>query len=54
MLATADLFPCQSSNFIVLFVALETVALVFYPLVAYNRNSTKSLEAGIKYLVLEL
>jgi len=52
MLATAGLMIlCQSSNFIVLFVALETVALAFYPLVAYNRNSTKSLEAGIKYLV---
>ena len=52
MLATAGLMLlCQSSNFIVLFVALETVALAFYPLVAYNRNSTKSLEAGIKYLV---
>ena len=34
-----------------LFVALETVALAFYPLVAYNRKSTKSLEAGIKYLI---
>jgi NADH-quinone oxidoreductase subunit N len=34
-----------------LFVALETVAICFYTLVAYNRNSSKSLEAGIKYLV---
>ena len=52
MLATAGLMLlCQSTNFIVLFVALETVALAFYPLVAYNRKSTKSLEAGIKYLI---
>ena len=52
MLATAGLMLlCQSTNFIVLFVALETVALAFYPLVAYNRGSTKSLEAGIKYLL---
>lgn len=52
MLATAGLMLlCQSSNFIVLFVALESVAIAFYPLVAYNQNSTKSLEAGIKYLV---
>jgi NADH-quinone oxidoreductase subunit N len=52
MIATAGLMLlCQSSNFIILFVALETVALAFYPLVAYDRNSAKSLEAGIKYLV---
>ena len=52
MLATAGLMIlCQSTNLIVLFVALETVALAFYPLVAYNRDSIKSLEAGIKYLI---
>ena len=34
-----------------LFVALETVAVCFYTLVAYNRESAKSLEAGIKYLI---
>ena len=52
MVATAGLMLlCQSNNFIVLFVALETVALAFYPLVAYNTNSEKSLEAGLKYLI---
>lgn len=52
MLATAGLMLlCQSSNFILLFVALETVAIAFYPLVAFNRSSPKSLEAGIKYLI---
>ncbi|MDA7756399.1 NADH-quinone oxidoreductase subunit N [Opitutales bacterium] len=52
MLATAGLMLlCQSANFIVLFVALETVALAFYPLVAFDRSSSKSLEAGIKYLI---
>ena len=52
MLATAGLMLlCQSSHFLMLFVALETVAICFYTLVAYNRNSSKSLEAGIKYLV---
>ena len=34
-----------------LFVALETVAICFYVLVAYQRDSAKSLEAGLKYLV---
>jgi NADH-quinone oxidoreductase subunit N len=52
MLATAGLMLlCQSSHFLMLFVALETVAICFYTLVAYNRCSSKSLEAGIKYLV---
>jgi NADH-quinone oxidoreductase subunit N len=52
MLATAGLMLlCQSNHFLMLFVALETVAICFYTLVAYNRNSSKSLEAGIKYLV---
>lgn len=52
MLATAGLMLlCQSNHFLMLFVALETVAITFYTLVAYNRNSSKSLEAGIKYLV---
>ena len=52
MLATAALMLlCQSNHFLMLFVALETVAICFYTLVAYNRNSSKSLEAGIKYLV---
>ena len=52
MLATAGLMLlCQSSHFLMLFVALECVALCFYALVAFNRESAKSLEAGIKYLI---
>ena len=52
MLASAGLMIlCQCQNFLLLFVVLETVALSFYPLVAYNRECPKSLEAGIKYLI---
>jgi len=52
MLATAGLMLlCQCQHFIVFFIALETVALCFYPLVAFDRDSAKSLEAGIKYLI---
>ena len=52
MLATAGLMLLvQSNHFLMLFVALETVAICFYTLVAYNRDSSKSLEAGIKYLI---
>jgi NADH-quinone oxidoreductase subunit N len=42
----------QSQHFAVLFVALETIAIGFYVLVSYDRNSAFSLEAGIKYLVI--
>ncbi|WP_269538085.1 NADH-quinone oxidoreductase subunit N [Cerasicoccus fimbriatus] len=42
----------QSSNFVMLFVALETVTIGFYILVAYCRYSAFSLEAGLKYLIL--
>ena len=41
----------NGKHFLVFFVALETVALCFYPLVAFDRESSKSLEAGIKYLI---
>ena len=52
MIATAGLMIlCQSQHFIVFFVALETVALCFYPLVAFDRESPKCLEGGIKYLI---
>lgn len=41
----------QSAHFAMLFVALETLTIGFYILVAYARNSTPSLEAGLKYLI---
>lgn len=42
----------QSNHFVLLFVALETVTVGFYVLVAYFRRSPLSLEAGLKYLVM--
>ena len=42
----------QSHHFVMLFVALETVTVAFYVLVAYFRESPLSLEAGLKYLVM--
>lgn len=42
----------QSAQFILFFVSLELVTIVFYVLVAYNRKSALSLEAGLKYLTL--
>lgn len=42
----------QSHHFISLFVALETLTIGFYILVAYKRDSRLSLEAGLKYLIM--
>ena len=42
----------QSFNFVMLFVALETVTVGFYILVSYTRTNPLSLEAGLKYLIL--
>lgn len=52
LVAAAMMLLVQSSNFVMLFVALETVTVAFYVLVAYGRNSSFSLEAGLKYLIL--
>ncbi len=42
----------QSNHFITLFVALETITVGFYVMVAYKRDSRLSLEAGLKYLIM--
>jgi NADH-quinone oxidoreductase subunit N len=53
LIATAAMMLLANSNhFVMLFVALETVTVALYILVAYFRHSPFSLEAGLKYLVL--
>lgn len=52
LIAAAMMLLVQSANFVMLFVALETVTVAFYVLVAYCRNSPLSLEGGLKYLIL--
>ena len=42
----------QSHHFLMLFVALETLTIGFYILVAYKRDGRPSLEAGLKYLIM--
>ncbi len=42
----------QSNNFVMLFIALETVTVGLLILIAYSRNSEFSLEAGLKFLIL--
>ena len=52
IIAAAMMLLVQSANFVMLFVALETVTVAFYVLVAYSRTSQFSLESGLKYLIL--
>ena len=48
----AMMLLAQSNHFVMLFVALETLTIGLYILVAYFRTSTASLEAGLKYLLM--
>ncbi|HKB57778.1 MAG TPA: NADH-quinone oxidoreductase subunit N [Lacunisphaera sp.] len=52
VVTAALMLLAQSNHFVMFFVALETVTIGFYILVGYYRESTLSLEAGLKYLVL--
>jgi NADH-quinone oxidoreductase subunit N len=52
VVAAAMMLLVESTQFVLLFVALETVTVGFYVLVAYARHSPFSLEAGLKYLIL--
>ncbi len=52
VVAAALMLLVESRNFVMLFVALETVTVGFYILVSYYRSSPKTLEAGLKYLVM--
>lgn len=45
-------FLVSANDFLVLFIALETVTLSFYILTAYLKNQSASIEAGLKYLIL--
>lgn len=51
VVSAAMMLLAQSNNFVLFFVALETITVGFYILVAYFRTSPLSLEAGLKYLI---
>ena len=51
VVSAALMLLAQSNNFILLFVALETVTVGFYILVSYFRTNPFTLEAGLKYLI---
>ena len=46
------MWMASAVDFILIFVSLELVTISFYILVSYMRRSVRSLEAGVKYLIL--
>jgi NADH-quinone oxidoreductase subunit N len=52
VVTAAMMLLVESRNFIMLFVALETVTVGLYILVSYYRSNPKTLEAGLKYLIM--
>ncbi len=52
VVTAAMMLLVQSNQFVMFFVALETVTVGFYILVSYFRTRALSLEAGLKYLIL--
>jgi NADH-quinone oxidoreductase subunit N len=52
VVTAAMMLLAQSSHFVMLFVALETLTIGLYILVSYFRTKAASLEAGLKYLVM--
>lgn len=46
------LLAASSASFLMLFVALELITISFYVMTAYLKTDARSLEAGLKYLIL--
>ena len=49
---TGMLFAASANNFALLFVSLELITVTFYVLVSFQRARVRSLEAGVKYLII--
>lgn len=46
------LFAASANDFVMLFVSIELITITFYVLTSFTRGKVKSLEAGVKYLIL--
>src|SRR5437764_587905 len=46
------LFASSANDFALLFVSLELITVTFYVLTSFQRGRQRSLEAGVKYLVI--
>jgi len=49
---TGMLFAAGATSFVMLFVAVELITITFYVLTSFESNRLRSLEAGVKYLIL--
>ena len=49
---TGMLFAAGATSFLMLFVAVELITITFYVLTSFERNRLRSIEAGVKYLIL--
>ena len=46
------MFASSANDFTLLFLSLELITLTFYVLTSFLRSHVKSLESGVKYLIL--
>jgi NADH-quinone oxidoreductase subunit N len=46
------MFAASANDFSLLFVSVELITVTFYVLTSFQRNRLRSLEAGVKYLIL--
>src|SRR6185295_6254088 len=46
------LFAASANDFAMLFVSIEFITITFYVLTSFQRGRVRSLEAGVKYLIL--
>jgi NADH-quinone oxidoreductase subunit N len=46
------MFAASANDFALLFVSIELIAITFYILTSFQRTRPRSLEAGVKYLIL--
>ena len=49
---TGMLFAAGATSFLMLFVAVELITITFYVLTSFEQNRLRSIEAGVKYLIL--
>ncbi len=49
---TGMLFAASANNFALFFVSLELITVTFYVLTSFQRGDSRSLEAGVKYLII--
>ncbi len=49
---TGMLFASGATSFVMLFVSVELITITFYVLTSFEQNRLRSIEAGVKYLIL--